>query len=216
MPVTANERAQKDLVNISYVCKVASRQTILHTYKKNALIQFVESEANSSTLQLEVSWSARQRLSRFAIVLLLAQVRLSPSDFISHFISLPVTHTHGQTHTHTHSVYRSAHSLAHANTSTYSRCERRVRAQLHTSSEKMCTTKKNPSAEGCNMWPMKAWCNVTWDSWEILMLGPFLPPGMALIDFTLLEIKIGWQRHRGRFPSQRALKIHEKKYWGFV
>lgn len=44
------------------------------------------------------------------------------------------------------------------------------------------------------------------------MLGPFLPPGMALIDFTLLEIKIGWQRHRGRFPSQRALKIHEKKY----
>lgn len=41
------------------------------------------------------------------------------------------------------------------------------------------------------------------------MLGPFPPLGAALIDVTLLEIKIGQDRHLGRFSSWLALKIHE-------
>lgn len=46
------------------------------------------------------------------------------------------------------------------------------------------------------------------------MLGPFLPLGMALIDFTLLEMKIGQERHLAHFSSLQALKIHEENAEG--
>lgn len=158
---------------------------------KNALIKFLEWEAISSTLQLEVSWSACQRLSRFAIVLLLAQVRLSPSDFISHFISLPVSHTHGQIHKHTHTQCTAcAHSLTHANTRTWLRAAHEC-AEAHVFGQNVKQRRKikRQKAATCGRWKLDA--TLPEVVGRLLCLVPFPPPGMELIDFTLLKIKIG-------------------------